>query len=184
MGDWVQHNQAVELLKLLRAGLIFTAFLLFLFTISCRNESPQTGHEQKKAGTAKRDIRKKPPSSFQDSMFIKSRAAVFFEPDSLQMEKIKGVYEKMIFESLTHECYYKMNYARKVLDMNWKGLPVKLASKFRWLIFRKSTGKDSIIDLNNINYICGVYLFDPQKNPILTDMTSIDTQLDFYFRKK
>lgn len=98
------------------------------------------------------------------------------------MEKIKTGNEKMVFESLTHDCFYQMQNARKVLYLYWKGIPVKMASKIRWLIFRKSDGTDSIIDLNTINNICGIYLFDPKKNPVRVDMTNIDTQLNFYFR--
>jgi hypothetical protein len=174
----------VELLKFLNPGFLFISLHIYLLAMSCRDGSSQNGYDQKKTESTKRDIRKKPASSFQDSLLIESRSVVFFEPDSLQMEKIKSVNEKMIFESLTHDCFYQMQNARKVLEMNWKGMQVMLASKIRWLVFRKSNGADSIIDLNNINNICGIYLFDPQKNPVQIDMTNIDTQLDFYFRKK
>jgi hypothetical protein len=152
--------------------------------VACRSGSSQADHEQKHRESPKRDIRKKPPSSFQDSLVIKSRSVVFFEPDSLQMEKIKLVNEKMIFESLSHDCFYQMQHARNVLEKDWQGLRVVFASKNRWLIFRKSSGADSSIDLNKVNNICGIFLFDPQKNPVRIDMTNIESQLGFYFRSK
>ena len=100
------------------------------------------------------------------------------------MEKIKQVNEKMIFESLTHDCYYQMKNARQVVEKNWPHLSIRLASKNRWLVFRKIHGEQLIIDLNKINDICGIYLFDPAKDPERIVMTKIDSELGFYFKRK
>jgi hypothetical protein len=173
----------LELLDYLNPDFLFISLLFSVFSVACDGGSRGVSHEQKKAESPNREFRKKPPSSFHDSLLIELRSATFFEPDSLQMEEIKTANGKMIFESLTHDCFYQMQNARKVLDMQWKGLPVMQASKIRWLIFRKSNGTDSIIDLNNVNFVCGMYLFDPEKNPIRADMTNVETQLNFYFQK-
>ena len=37
------------------------------------------------------------------------------------------------------------------------------------------------IDLNARNNICGMYLFDPKKDPEFVDMPNVDTFLGFYF---
>jgi hypothetical protein len=174
----------VELLEFLKPGFLFISFLIYLLSASCSGGSSQTSPDKQNPVTPKRDLRKKSPSSFQDSLIVKSRSVIFFEPDSLQMEKIKMVNDKAIFESLTHDCFYQMKYARTVLEKYWQSVPVLFASKIRWLIFIKSNGADSTIDLNKIDPICGVYLFDPQKNPARIDMTNIETQLHFYFGKK
>ena len=100
------------------------------------------------------------------------------------MEKIKVVNERMTFESLTHDCFYQMRNARLVVEKNWPGIQVRLASKMRWLVFRKNNGEERIIDLNANNDICGIYLFDPFTNPVRIDMTNIDTELNFYFKKE
>lgn len=152
---------------------------------SCKDQSSKTPRQSgnKTTAGAKPDIRKKPGSGFHDSLIITTSTAVFFEPDSVQMEKIRSVNEPGIFESLTHECYYQMRNARLVIQRNRPDISIKAALKVRWLIFKKSNGSITV-DLDEINNICGIYLFDGVKDPIRVDMTNIDSELGFYFRKQ
>lgn len=90
----------------------------------------------------------------------------------------------MIFESLTHDCFYQMRNASQVVEKNWPDISVRLASKIRWLVFRKKNGVESIIDLNANNDICGIYLFDPARSPVRINMTNIDSELNFYFKRE
>jgi hypothetical protein len=131
----------------------------------------------------KKDNRKKPPSSLNDTVFIHSRSAVFYHPDSLQLIKIKKVNEKMIYESLMHDCFYQMRNARLVIQRYWAGIQIIDVSEARWLNFIKSGGSKRIIDLDTINDVCGIYLFDPARDPERIDMMNIDTELGFYFKK-
>jgi len=109
-------------------------------------------------------------------------ASVFFQPDSVQMQKIKAANEPMVFESLTHDCFYQMKNARLVIDRNWPSISVIVDSTARWLIFIGSN-KTFTVDLDEVNNICGIYLFDGVKDPVRIDMTNIDSELDFYFKK-
>ena len=171
-------------MELLKANLSFVTFIVFVISMGCQGGTPGTNPVQKVPRTPSHTIRKKPPSSFSDSLFIDSRSVVFFAPDSVQMENIKEVNEQMIFESLEHDCYYQMRNARQVVERDWPGLTVSTAYKNRWLVFRRNHGADSIVDLNHINDICGIFLFDPAKNPVRITMTNIDSELGFYFSKK
>jgi hypothetical protein len=54
-------------------------------------------------------------------------------------------------------------------------------STHRWLLFKSNTGSLKPVDLNRINDICGIFLFDGVKDPIRVDMPNIDTQLWNYF---
>jgi hypothetical protein len=170
--------------ELLKADLFLISCIALFTSVGCKDGTPKNNPQQNVPGAPKHLIRKKPPSSFSDSLFIDSRSVVFFAPDSVQMENIKEVNEEVIFESLEHDCYYQMRNARQVIEKYWPGLPVKLASKDRWLVFRRIHGADSIVDLNHINDICGIFLFDPGKNPVRITMTNIDSELGFYFSKK
>ena len=172
----------MELLKL--PGCKTFSFIAFAISIGCHGGTPKTSPGKKEPGTTIHIIRQKPPSSFSDSLLIDSRSVVFFTPDSVQMEKIKDVNEEVIFESLEHDCYYQMRNARQVIEKYWPGLTVSNANKNRWLVFRRTHGADSIVDLNRINDICGIYLFDPAKKPVRITMTNIDSELGFYFSKK
>jgi hypothetical protein len=156
--------------------------MIILFFAACKGGINSANHVMDSTKTMNREILKKPSSSFQDSLFIDSPVAVFFVPDSLQMEKIRSVNEINVYESLTHDCYYQMRNARLVIERNWPSIRIITDSNSRWLIFKKSNTTVRV-DLDDVNNICGIYLFDGIKNPIRIDMTNIDSELGFYFKK-
>jgi len=99
------------------------------------------------------------------------------------MEKIKSVNEKAIFDMITHDCHYQMQNARIELKKYWPQIHVVEVSMARYLLFVKANESKICIDLNNKNDICGLFLFDGKKDPVLVDMPNIDTELGFYFSK-
>ena len=128
-------------------------------------------------------IIKKPGSSSNDTIVINSKSAVFYSPDSLQMKKIREVNEDAIYATITHDCYYQMQNARLVIKKYWPRIKIIESSRARYLMFVKANKSKMYIDLNNKNDICGIFLFDGQKDPVLVDMPNIDTALGFYFTK-
>lgn len=128
-------------------------------------------------------IRKKPGSSFSDTITIDYPAAIFFNPDKLQLEKIKAVTDTMIFESMTHDCFYQMKNTRNTIKKNWPGIKILEVRDARYLELKSSDGSREWLDLDAYNDACGIFLFDRQKKARLVDMTNIDTELDFYFNK-
>ncbi len=155
---------------------------LFLFTYSCSGDHTKTTPGKKTSDT-KSLIIKKPGTRFTDTIIIKANSAVFYSPDLVQMEKIKNVNEKANFDLLTHNCHYQMENARVVIKTHWPKIKIIEASAFRYLLFQKTNNSKVCIDLNDKNDICGVFLFDGKKDPVLVDMPNIDTQLGFYFSK-
>jgi hypothetical protein len=162
---------------------IYTLIPLFLLICSCngvnkeKSEQPETGKKTKSL------IIKKPGSSFNDTLIIKNKSAVFYIADTLQMEKIKKINEKEIFDLLTHNCHYQMQNARQVIKKDWPQIKIIETSKYRFLLFQKANKDKKFIDLNDKNDICGLFLFDTKKDPVLVDMPNIDTQLRLYFPK-
>jgi hypothetical protein len=160
--------------------LIFSVFLL----LSCGN-TKTTNPDQGKTNTVQKDTAslsyRKPPSSFNDTLIIRGEVAVFFTPDSLQLEKIKFVRKKMDFESDTHDCFFQQQNARKVLKQYWSGIKIIEISKARFLLFILNDGRKTLTDLNTINDMCGIFLFNEKKKPEFTDMMNIDTELRYYF---
>jgi hypothetical protein len=156
---------------------------IILFMLSC-SQSPEKNKQQVvKDQVSKHPNIKKPPSSFDDTMIISRASAVFYNPDSLQMDKIKSVNEKNVYETITHDCYYQMQNARNVIRQYWPQIRIVEVIKTRWLEFVKADNSKIYIDLNTKNDICGLFLYDPQKDPELVDMPNIDTFLGFYFKK-
>jgi len=125
----------------------------------------------------------KPPSSFNDTLVIDTKSAVFYSPDSSQMEQIKLANEKNVFESITHDCFYQMRNAKLVIKKYWPQLSVIETSNARFLLFIKKDKSKKIIDLNSKNDIAGIFLFDTEKEPELIDMMNVNTALGFYFNK-
>jgi hypothetical protein len=163
--------------------IIVVIIALFLFSCTGPVDPGMKYHRTDSVSPLKKDNRKKPPSSFQDTVTIRTRSAVFYHPDSLQLIKIKTVNEKMIFESLMHDCFYQMRNARLVIQRDWPTIQIIDISKIRWLNFIRPDGKKKIIDLDAVNDICGIYLFDPARDPERIDMMNIDTELEYYFKK-
>jgi hypothetical protein len=126
---------------------------------------------------------RKPPSSFSDTLIIRVSAAVFYNPDSIQLQKIKEMVTKNEYESSIHDCYYQMRNARNLIKQSWSGIHIIETSTNRYLVFVKADKTKTVIDLNIIGDTCGIILFDGKKEPELADMMNIDTALGFYFDK-
>jgi len=58
---------------------------------------------------------KKPASSFADTLVIKVPAAVFYQPDSQQLSRMKAISDSRIFDATMHEYFYQMRNARMVI---------------------------------------------------------------------
>src|SRR6185436_15252135 len=126
---------------------------------------------------------KKPAASFNDTLVIDNISAVFFNPDSLQLDKIKAISKKENYETEVHNCFYLMRNARSVLKKNWPAIHIIETKTNRYLLFVKSDKSKTCIDLNSHGDMCGLFLFNGKKEPELADMMNIDTALEFYFKK-
>jgi len=116
-------------------------------------------------------------------MQIDSRAAVFYLPDSLQLEKIKALTDSAIFEATMHEYYFQMRNARMSIKRDWPRLKIVEAKNIRFLLFKGKDNDSTYIDLNTKNDSHGLFLFQPGKKPHYADMMNIDTELGYYFKK-
>jgi len=154
---------------------------LILYTYACREQTKNIPSETKQ-NFGKSKLIKKPASSFNDTLIIDRKSAVFYSPDSLQLEKIQLMNEKIVMANIKHNCYYQMQNARVSLKNGWPGVNIVEVSRARYLLFVKSSGADTVIDLNEKNDICGLFLFDRKQDPVLVDMPNVDTFLNEYFK--
>ncbi|HMK25110.1 MAG TPA: hypothetical protein VK483_03705 [Chitinophagaceae bacterium] len=163
---------------------IITMFMIAVWSLSCSDTATSTKRdkEQKRSDTIPVSY-KKPPSSFGDTLIITGESVVFYNPDSLQREKIKEITRKNVYESNEHDCFYLMRNARVVLKKYWRQIHIIETSKNRYLLFVKADKTRTCIDLNSKGDMCGIFLFDGKKEPELADMMNIETVLGFYFAK-
>lgn len=157
--------------------------LLFLvaitFTIACKyGKKPNPG---KSSPTG--NLTTKPPSNFPDTLTITETAAVFYSPDSIQLEKIKAVTDTNIFKSSMHEYFYQMRNARIVLKKNLPEIKIVDARNIRYLLFMYNDNKTDYIDLDSKNDAYGLILFNRQKPPLISDMANIESEAGLYFSK-
>jgi hypothetical protein len=100
------------------------------------------------------------------------------------MEKIGKGTKKNVFLTVRHDCYYQMRNAAIVIRRDWPQVRIIEVSHVRYLIFSGSDSGKRKIDLNEVGDICGIYLFDGKKDPVRIDMSNIDSELGFYFKRK
>ena len=166
---------------------IFIISLVFAFGsllgLACSNnsvkkETPTDKPQQEKP------ILTKPPSTYQDTLLIDRIAAVFYHPDSAQLEKIKQIEDSMVYEGTMHEYFYQMRNSRIVIKKSWPNIRIIEADNFRYLLFKKKNNETTIIDLDTKGDPHGLFLFDQKHDPEQVDMMNIDNELPRYFYQK
>jgi len=155
--------------------------LVLSVTASCTSNSSRDKEE--KTSSSKQQVPTKPSSNFQDTMQIDFSAAVFYLPDSVQLEKIKELTDSAIFDATMHEYFFQMRNARMSIKRDWPRLKIIEAKNIRFLLFKGKDNDSTYIDLNTKNDSHGLFLFQPGKKPHFADMMNIDSELGFYFKK-
>ena len=162
---------------------LFTIYTVSVLLLTASCSSNPVRDKEKKASPSSHQALTKPPSNFQDTMQIGFPAAVFYVPDSLQLEKIKELTDSVIFEATMHEYYFQMRNARMSIKRDWPRLKIVEAKNIRFLLFKGKDIDSTYIDLNTKNDSHGLFLFQPGQKPHYADMMNIDTELGYYFKK-
>lgn len=159
-------------------GMVF----LFLIVFSCKKPGEAKKEENDSGGTLN-EIHKKPVSTFQDTFVVNEVSAVFYEPDSIQLLKIKELTQPRIYESSMHEYFYQRRNAHLTLKQNWPQVKIVDTQKVRYLQFIKNNKTKVLIDLNDYGDAYGMFLFDTRQDPVPADMANLDEAL-VYFQNK
>jgi hypothetical protein len=126
----------------------------------------------------------KPGATGNDSLKITGASVVFFQPDSVQLEKIRQLTADRIFRSNVHDFEFQSYTVRMYIKKNRPDLKIYGAKDFRYIVFIKGQDNRSIIDLDKIQDAWGMYVFDPKKDPRRSDMMNVDTEIPDYFSKQ
>lgn len=162
--------------------LFYTLFIIIPI-LSC-NHTGNKDDDKIETGKNNYLTPQKSGSSFSDSIFIYIPSAVFYNPDSIQLEKIKSITDTAVFKSTMHEFFYQQRNAHIVLKKYYPGIKITEVKNARYIIFKMANGKTENIDLDLKSDACGLFIFDGHNPPQLVDMTNIDSQLGFYFNQK
>ncbi len=152
--------------------------------VSCNSHE---GVKKEVAGSVKIITRqkslKKPAATYTDTLLVNFPAAVFYQPDSIQLFRIKAKTDSMVFDGTMHEYFYQMRNARRVIKKNWPQLTIIESIRYRFLLFIKKNITPEYIDLDTKNDSHGLFVFDGKKSPIMVDMSNIETDISFYLKK-
>jgi hypothetical protein len=154
-----------------------TAACILLF--SCAQ--PATPDAAKNKIEAPRQKKIKPSATYQDTLVIPPASIVFYEPDSIQLDKIKAANDPSIFSATMHEFEFQIKNARHFLKTYHPHLRILEARNVRYLRF---TGPEytSVIDLDTRNDACGMFLFDGWQPPHPADMMNVESEVPGYFQ--
>lgn len=157
-------------------------FLSASLIFSCSN-SPQQNKTAEKSIKNKNLPKQKPAGAYHDTLRINSASAVFYYPDSLQLEKIRSLMDSGAYEAIMHEYFFLMRNAHLVIEKNKPQLRIIEAKNVRYLLFIHADKSEDCIDLDKKFDPYGLFLFDGKKSPQFVDMGNVDTDLGFYFSK-
>src|SRR6478609_2196226 len=107
---------------------VFLSSVFFCLVFSCSNNSGADNLAIKNADPINvnktKKISHKPGCTYQDTVIIDVASAVFYYPDSLQLEEIKQLTDSVVYIGSTHEYFYMMRNARMVIKKTWPGLKI------------------------------------------------------------
>lgn len=89
----------------------------------------------------------------------------------------------MQYENDVHDCFFQSKNARSVISRYWPQVKMVEARNCRYLRFVKNNGDAQLLDIDSKNEMCGLLLFKGTSDPVMADMTNIDTFLEQYFRE-
>ena len=159
------------------------SYIILLLLLSCRHQSAK--NEVSNVDSKKEHkLMIKPPTIFSDTLKIDSKAAVFYYPDSIQLEKIKARLDSSTFDAIMHEYFYQFKYVHNVLSEYRPRINIIEARNVRYLLFIKADKSNEIIDLDTKYDPYGLLVFDPQKSPSQLELTNAESEIGFYFSKK
>ncbi|WP_276501518.1 hypothetical protein [Terrimonas pollutisoli] len=116
-----------------------------------------------------------------DTLTINKKAAVFYQPDSTQIEKRKKEIGEENFMIGADDYLFSLHTAHEFVDSI--RLPVLEANNKRFLKFIRYDKSQTLIKLDTVSDLWGVYFFDTSKKPKLIDGTRIEEEYKSYFLK-
>ena len=163
--------------------------LLSLTLASCADSSHQDtpfirssqGDTTFQTDTTHRTLTASPTNSpNNDTLIVDRQAAVFIEPDTLQIEKRKKQVGEEDFYTGADDYLFYMNTAHEFLD-SVKLTTLNTKDK-KFIKFITSDKTQQVIRLDKLDELWSIYFFEPTKKAKQVDMTIIDEEYKSYFR--
>jgi hypothetical protein len=115
-----------------------------------------------------------------DTLTIDKKTAVFYQPDSVAMQKWKNEVGEEDFETAADDWSYYMMTSHEYLDS--MKVPIVETADKKFLKFVKTDKTMKLIKLDTLKNFWGVYLFIPAKDPKFADLLSIEDEYKSYYK--
>ena len=149
---------------------------LFVF-VSCGSKSTK---KETRVTDSENQVVSPPVMNNTDTLFIDKNAAVYYRPDSLQMEKWKKQVGEKDFETVADDWSSYMNSSNEYLKTT--KLPVEDASDKKVLKFVKANKSVTLVLLDTLSNFWGYYLFSTTKEPEFVDIVTMEQSYKSYFK--
>ncbi|NTS41852.1 hypothetical protein HRG84_13125 [Flavisolibacter sp. BT320] len=124
-----------------------------------------------------------PPSAIAkantDTLVIRTTAAVFTEPDSIQLATRKQAVGEETFYAGADDYIFYLNEVHTFLDST--NLKRIVAKNKKYLLFIGNNNTKQLIRLDSLPELWNVYFFHPEKDAKQVDITSIAEEYKNYF---
>jgi hypothetical protein len=156
--------------------LIITS-LAIIFLAACSGKS---GKKETPVTDTIKQSTTTPVTNNTETLVIDKNAAVFYNPDSAQMEKWKKEAGGKNFETVIDDWSSYMNSSSEYLTTT--GLPVIDASGKKLLKFVKADHSVTEVRLDTLSNYWGMYLFSTAKEPQYADIIMMEESYKKYFK--
>jgi hypothetical protein len=147
-----------------------------LFIIACRDHQNNT-HSQSSLPVKKKVGR---PRLYSDTLTVDKRAAVFYDPDTMQIEKRKKQIGEQDFQTGLDDYAYYINESITFLEQNH--LQVLRTDDKNFIRFVRDNGDVRLIKKDTLPDLWGIFLFDPGKDVYQADILDMEKEYHTYFQ--
>lgn len=155
---------------------------MVLTITACQNQVQEKPKEPAATsnGIAELHIALTPDPEPSDTLTIDEKSAVFFQPDSLQIERRKKKAGETDFYAGADDYIFYMNSALQFLD-SVKLKTVEARDK-KYLRFVGRDASQQLIRIDTLSELWGMYFFEPSKTARLANVLDIDESYSSYYK--
>lgn len=116
-----------------------------------------------------------------DTLYINTKAAVFYAPDSARIDRAKKDAGEDAFYTGADDYVYYIGKCREYFDS--VKLKTVYAKDKKYIRFIKDDDTRIYVKLDTLPELWGIYLFEPKKDPKLVDMLAIEDEYNNYYKQ-
>jgi hypothetical protein len=146
--------------------------------ISCKSDRDTSAKRHDSSHTQNPGSPQKKNNS--DTLVISSKTAVAYEPDTTRIKQAKARDGEENFYVGADDYIFYINESSEYLQK--KGLPVLNVRDKNYLKFISSDKSVTLVKLDTLSGLWGMYFFQPDKKPRLVNIASISEEYKNYYR--